>query len=226
MCHRAGSIRAAGTPALAGPARSPRAFVPAPESLPQQASRNRTLVGRTVGRPDGRLPARHRRRVTAMPRRFECGFPGKHFGAIRTSRSAPQPRTSPRVHARPLCRPLAGGRRECFRTDLADFDRSRVWEDPSSTIARTCRRSVELPPAARRPEPYSRRRNVRADRRSASTGRPAVRPSDRQTVAYASTGGQVHTRLRSPKAASIRLTGGHTLCSRVAAVGKPARSRA
>jgi hypothetical protein len=214
---------------VVGLALSPRVFVPAPESLPQQALRNRTLDGRTVGRPDGPLPARRRRRAPAMPSRCECGFPGRHLGAIRRSRSAPRPRTSLRVHARPLCRPLADGppdrspRRSC---SAIDCDRSKVLVGPSDTIGgQRCRAELRRRATPRR-LPCSRRPTVRADRRLASTARPAVRPSDRQTVAYASTGGHVHTRLRSPKAASIRLTGGHTLCSRVAAVGKPARSRA
>src|SRR2546430_4242286 len=51
-------------------------------------------------------------------------------------------------------------------------------------------------------------------------------PSRRHTVAYASTGGQTHTRVRSPYAASIRPIGGQILWSLVAAVGKPARPRA
>ncbi len=182
-------------------------------------------------RETGRGPPPVRRRCLgiAMPRRFECGCLGTQSAAIRRSLSERRPHTSPRVRARPPFLRLAYGLLE--RSDQRsppspDCDQSRVWEGSSNTIgAKRYRAELRRLTTARR-LPCSRCPNVPEQRQSVSTGRPAVRPSDRQTVAYASTGGHVHTRFRSPNAASIRPMGGHTLCSRVAAVGKPARSRA
>src|SRR5438132_1041669 len=68
----------------------------------------------------------------------------------------------------------------------------------------------------------------RADRRITDrrclplTARP---PIHRTAGSYSVTGGQTHTRFRSPYAPSTRPTDGHTLCRRVAGEGNAARSR-
>ena len=85
------------------------------------------------------------------------------------------------------------------------------------------RTTAEVTRGRRRPAPPPRDALPAIDprRQFVSCASDAVPPS----IAYASIGGQVHTRLRSPYALSMRADGGQNLCSRIHGAGNAACSR-
>ena len=117
--------------------------------------------------------------------------------------------------------------------DLCPHFRRRCWNAQWTATKLRCIEPCERQCAPWDTQAPGRVRCPERAGRSALAPRPPVPDRSRpravarpQTCAYSSTGGQAQTRLRSPHASSIRPTGGQILCSRVAADGNAARSRA
>ena len=187
------------------------------------AARPEAAAGLRGRRADGSARDRRPRRSapwSSAVRTSRRGAGGSNPGAARAAPSAERQRPSARIRRACLAGAVRGKR---AGSPAGPAERIRTARGPASAHSRP-----RAPGGS--PDPWTRRfRNRRSDhprRRAPVCGRiatvalPPAPPGPRaQGSTRSSSGGQVHTRLRSPKALSMREIGGQNLCCRVQGAG-------